>query len=108
MYLIFKRGGYEINWFELKNDLTQNDSPIVFGDFSLYPNPVRDGKLYVRSKSDQILTGIEIFNLQGMIVHSRYSHSSEIEMDVSSFKSGIYFVRVKTENSVLSGKIIIQ
>ena len=108
LYLIFKRGGYEINWFELKNDLTQNDSPIVFGDFSLYPNPVRDGKLYVRSKSDQILTGIEIFNLQGMIVHSRFSHSSEIEMDVSSFKSGIYFVRVKTENSVLSGKIIIQ
>ena len=76
----------------------ENDTTNVISNyenrFEIYPNPVND-KLYIETQT-QILT-IEIYDIyvrrQKSIVNSQRS----TVIDLSELKSGIYFVKVRTE-----------
>lgn len=53
---------------------------------------------------------IELVDLHGKVVYNEFRNATnnvEIKMDVSSFASGLYIVRVRSNNEVLSRKIII-
>ena len=62
--------------------------------FDIYPNPVND-RLYIET---QTLT-IEIYDIYGRRqVTETPSHQGNLSIDVSNLKSGVYFVKVVTEN----------
>ena len=62
--------------------------------FDIYPNPVND-RLYIET---QTLT-IEIYDVYGRRqVTETPSHQGNLSIDVSNLKSGVYFVKVVTEN----------
>ncbi|MBO5956795.1 MAG: choice-of-anchor J domain-containing protein [Bacteroidales bacterium] len=63
--------------------------------FDIYPNPVND-RLYIET---QTLT-IEIYDVYGRIQKLRNSETQKLRnsIDVSNLKSGVYFVKVVTEN----------
>ena len=62
--------------------------------FDIYPNPVND-RLYIET---QTLT-IEIYDIYGRRqVTETPSHQDNLSIDVSSLNSGVYFVKVVTEN----------
>jgi len=74
----------------------------------VYPNPV-ENILHVKSDNDDI-KGIELVDLQGKI----YLKTNESEMpiksksiDLSEFTSGIYIIRIITENSSMTYRIFI-
>jgi len=74
---------------------------------SIYPNPVTSGKVVIASKSDEIISSIELIDLQGKIVKTVKPTQTKTEIEVSSLIKGIYFLRIQTEKSVLSDKIVI-
>jgi len=69
---------------------------------SIYPNPSK-GLLFI----DRIEKGnIEIYNIAGQKISNQKITSEKTQVDLSAQPSGIYFVRVSTEDKVYSQKIV--
>jgi hypothetical protein len=51
---------------------------------------------------------ISIFNSVGSLVWQKNTSGVMVNIDVSSFPGGIYFVKVQNNGSVQTGKIVIQ
>ncbi len=71
--------------------------------FSVYPNPVSDN---LNIKSDKIISSMEIYNLIGHKVYDNTLGASEAQLDVSHLSSGVYLVKIISEKSSETLKII--
>ena len=69
----------------------------------IYPNPT-NGKFSV--KADDICE-IELLNIVGQCVATYDVDDDSYEIDMSGLETGIYFVNVKTENEIITKKIIL-
>ena len=71
----------------------------------IYPNPVLD-RLYIETQT-QALT-IEIYDVFGKVQNLKNSETQKLRnsIDVSSLKSGIYFVKINTEKGNIVKRII--
>lgn len=73
---------------------------------NIYPNPAKDlVKLSVVSGQQ---SAVRIYNVLGMIVDEIEINSNEIEINVSSYKPGIYFINVETSNGNIIKKMIVE
>jgi len=61
-------------------------------EFSVYPNPTVD-KLTI--ESDDAIGTLEIYNLMGVLLHSKKDCDSKVEINVSTLPNGVYFVRTQ-------------
>lgn len=73
--------------------------------FTLYPNPVTDGVLYISSENSSE-KAIEIYDLLGKKVYNSNAISDNVEL--KSLKSGIYFAKVKSNQQASFQKIVIK
>jgi hypothetical protein len=79
-----------------KNDLS---------DIRVYPNPTT-GQLRITNHESRIMN-VEVFDLMGrQFVSNLKSQTSNLLMDLSNLPTGIYFIRIQTENNVITRKII--
>jgi hypothetical protein len=60
-------------------------------NFELYPNPV-DDVLYI--KSDNNINEVNIYNVVGIKLIAVSGQQSAVSVDMSGFKSGVYFVEI--------------
>ncbi len=84
---------------------SQIDKPI-----SISPNP-SDGKLFIRLFSDKLnKVEIEVFTLEGHLVFSgSYANpGTVISLDLQDLPKSFYFVKVKTDQSSVVQKLIIE
>jgi uncharacterized delta-60 repeat protein len=83
------------------NDLLYSD---VFNkeSFNFYPNPAQDF-IYINPTSNSLVDSVEIYNLQGKLLVSFEKINS---INISSLKTGIYIMKMKTNNVVESKRII--
>lgn len=84
------------------SDLT--DSRQADPSVLIYPNPVTD--LLFIDVSESVITEFEVVitDLQGSVV---FNHSGNIhELDLSSLQKGMYFISIKSQESVTTKKII--
>ena len=96
---------------EDNNEGNENDTTNVISNFEnrfeIYPNPVND-RLYIETQAlTQTLT-IEIYDIYGRVQILRNSETQKLSnsIDVSNLKSGIYFVKVRTEEGDIVKRII--
>ncbi len=75
--------------------------------FSMFPNP--SGNEF-KAQTSNFRTGdeIKIFDVTGKTVFTSTMHSSIIDIDVSEFENGIYFVKLSSGNNTSTQKLIIQ
>lgn len=77
-------------------------------EISIYPNPATD---YVNIKSNisEKVKSIEFYNALGQrIYYENVFNISDIKIDVSNFRKGIYFVKVNFESTkIVSSKLIL-
>ncbi len=78
----------QINTFESSDDLR------------IYPNPTTD-RIYIETKD---AVSVELLNING----SPIFNGTKKEIDVSSYKEGIYFIKVTNNSFTITKKIIIQ
>jgi len=86
--------------YEICNVGTEN----ILKDNSLfiYPNPASDNiSIIIPQKSE-----IEISNLQGQIIKRINTTEKQMTIDISGLTKGMYFIKVTTENEIITNKFI--
>lgn len=73
--------------------------------FPIYPNPCNN-KFYF--SNDNLAASLDLFDLNGRLILNQKLGSGKNEINVSSIKQGFYLVRVMSDKSVNSFKIIKQ
>ena len=71
----------------------------------MYPNPT-ESKVVINSK--EVLTSLEITNVNGALVYRNLSPSLSNTIDVSDLKAGTYIVVVKSENKSFHNRLIVK
>jgi len=74
--------------------------------FSLYPNPVSNGKLFMSSKSN-VDKQLEIYSMMGKRVYGKNVNANET-INVSKLNAGIYMVKIKEDEKISTRKLIIK
>ena len=73
--------------------------------FNVYPNPVRDGVIYVNT--NQALNGIiELRNLQGQLVAAKAINNQQESIEIDA-ESGMYFISIIENDKVISSQKVI-
>jgi hypothetical protein len=82
---------YEINCGEGIYETEQTSS------LNLYPNPVQD-KLYIEAETE--IEEIVVYDVYGRVQNLRISETQKLRnsIDVTNLNSGVYFVKIVTEN----------
>jgi hypothetical protein len=78
------------------NDFSQNE-------ISVYPNPT-NGLLNINSTS--VIENIEIFDMLGRQLINKSINQTDVELDLSTFQSGVYFIKIESNGSSETRKII--
>lgn len=78
-------------------------------ELRLYPNPVAQGDVMIDFQDDlRSEMTVRVFDPTGKIIENAIFHDSDRNLDVSSLKSGIYFVLVTTTSCQKVAKLIVQ
>ena len=86
--------------------LTKNNiKAIQYNDIEIFPNPASN-QLFINN-SDVLLQDIFIYNIMGKEIR-RYSVSTtRIILDISNLQPGMYFLKILTEQGILTRKVQI-
>jgi len=80
-------------------------------EYSLYPNPVADGNIYLKISSGEELTNLKatVYNSVGQVLQVRDNLQAGIEYTFSmkNLPGGIYFVKVESANAASVQKVIV-
>jgi hypothetical protein len=70
----------------------------------VYPNPAKD---FVKlSAISGHLSVVKIYNSLGMLVEEIEVNADEVEINLSGYNAGVYFINIETENGVAVEKVI--
>ncbi len=74
--------------------------------FSVYPNPITDGYVTIRS-ANQIEKSVQIYDVLGkQVINATVTNNERI--NVSNLNAGIYILKVKEDGKIATRKLIIQ
>jgi hypothetical protein len=82
---------------------TLNNSEISSSLMTLYPNPFNDYIVIEGLKSN---FSFDIYNVSGKLIQSNQEATSGTQIDTKSFQSGIYILKIVSENETIVKKII--
>lgn len=74
-------------------------------DFSVYPNPASDNLIV--SVNDYLNSSVIIISVLGTQVYTGVLNSNSEHIDISDLNSGIYFLSIKTNNTIVGTQKII-
>lgn len=75
--------------------------------FSLFPNPASD-HISIKGENVSIRNAdISLHNIIGEEVMHIKSESNQLKIDLSPYKNGIYFIRIRTSEGIATKKIIV-
>jgi hypothetical protein len=83
-------------------DVVKND----ISNFSLYPNPVKGGKVFINSANTYAERSVAVFDVLGKQVVSQKGTQNNI--DVSHLNKGVYIMKVEEEGKVATRKLVIE
>jgi len=74
--------------------------------FSLYPNPVKGGKVFINSANNYAERTVQVFDVLGkQVVNQKGTQNS---IDVSHLNKGVYIMKVTEEGKVATRKLVIE
>ena len=74
-------------------------------NFEVYPNPV-ENVLYINAKEN--IKEVNVYNVVGVMMTTVNGQQTTVSVDMNGYKSGIYFVEIKTEKGNLIKKIVVE
>jgi len=75
-------------------------------DISIFPNPTLGQINFQMDYSENVQ--VTIFNVLGKCIYTNYFDDSKCSIDLNAQPAGIYFIKIKSENNIITKKIIIQ
>ncbi len=82
-------------------------SAVVGKEILVYPNPVNSGRFTVNVPENSGWCSVSLFNSAGMMVQSGIYEGYSFSVAAGDLQSGLYYVRVQTDNDIYVSKIII-
>ncbi|MEP7197337.1 MAG: T9SS type A sorting domain-containing protein [Saprospiraceae bacterium] len=89
-------------------DSLTNVQEVIKNEFKIYPNPTENT---IHIKSVRVLDELQttIYDCQGnMFINRTFQNESEVDLDLSLLSSGIYFLKINSDNKMLHFKKIIK
>ena len=91
-----------------------NDVPVIISSLdeeteattAIFPNPAKN-TLNITSYNTKV-NSVEIYNLNGQLVLNKTLNTYLSQINISSLTSGIYIVDIKSENTTIKRKLIIE
>ncbi len=83
--------------------LTLANDTFLFQNLKIQPNPVAD--IFTVSNQNN-LNLVEVYNTIGQTIISKKVNDNQVKVDLSNYNSGVYFVKVYSENQNKTIKII--
>ncbi len=84
------------NTFVIVNDSTDS----IASEVTIYPNPVTDNELNVKSHPDDLILNVEITSPKGALVLKQpYDKLEEVALDISALTPGSYIILIFTEHN---------
>ena len=71
----------------------------------IYPNPASD---ILRIGSNGNIQHVRMMNSLGQVVFDREMNDSNTQVDIGSFRSGVYFIQVDTDHGTTTQKFIVE
>jgi hypothetical protein len=71
--------------------------------FSYYPNPVND---MLNLSYSQDMNSVKVFNMVGQELLNKEVNASTVQIDLSSFANGAYFIQVTTGTAMKTVRVI--
>jgi PKD repeat protein len=97
--------------FEVLCDICESiDESMLRNSLSIYPNPT-NGEFTVEFNMNIGTTQVEVVNLLNQVVYSNnvdVNTNTTLKVDLSSVGDGIYFVRIKAQNSESIRKVVVR
>lgn len=84
--------------------LSVNDFNLNANDIFVYPNP-SNGIFNIKNESKQTISLIEVLDINGRIINVN-SKINTTSIDLSNVNSGIYFLKIHTEDTMITKKVI--
>ena len=69
----------------------------------VYPNPAKD----VLNINAEAMTRVSIMNTLGQTVYDKAVDTDDVVLDMTQFESGVYMLRITTENGVATQRIMV-
>lgn len=87
---------------------TNSITETSFDRLKMYPNPVNEKLTLDINTNGVTINSFEILSSQGQVLSTRSIDNSMINetMDISNYASGIYFIKINTENGSLTQRFI--
>ena len=85
--------------------------PIRFDlDYSIMvaPNPAKDFITITLDKINNSISTIQLFNAAGNLVFTEQTNLSKININVSAFARGLYFIKIINAEEVATQKVLLQ
>lgn len=77
------------------------------GEIDVFPNPATDF-VNIKSYKNNLIKTVQLVNMSGQVLfESNNINQSEVEMSIANRVTGVYYVRVLTENAIFTRKIQI-
>lgn len=86
--------------------VTATDEKAALSTLKIYPNPVRNGSLFINANSI-LIENYQLMNTLGQVLESANVEQNTAEINVQTLPSGVYFIRVATDKGVLTQKIVV-
>ena len=86
--------------FYVKNPVGVNN-PINSINFSIFPNPVNNNLFINANNIDNSQYTIEICDIFGKIIYTNLLINNHLKIDMSAYQSGIYFIKIITDNQII-------
>jgi hypothetical protein len=96
----------------LRNVLRANRFKSVameFDDVRIFPNPA-SGMFTIQLPQNEGVTtwNIGLFDLRGQLLESQTSQRRQVKLNAAKFSAGLYLIRVQSEGSTISKRVVIQ
>ncbi|MCX6230806.1 MAG: T9SS type A sorting domain-containing protein [Bacteroidetes bacterium] len=80
---------------------------LIAGKVSIYPNPAKDN-LIIELKESKVLqnNNVSIYNIQGQLLKQLTLKESKTEIDIHSFATGIYIVKVNNQKESFVSRFV--
>ncbi|MEA2043094.1 MAG: T9SS type A sorting domain-containing protein, partial [Bacteroidota bacterium] len=86
-------------------NINENNSGFLI---NIYPNPTTGIFTIKNLKASERPLNVEITNINGQIIKQYSIINNQSEIDLSGQAKGIYFVKIQTDKTTYTNKIIVQ
>ena len=90
-----------------KNTLSTLTINVVNNLIVLYPNPAKD-KINISLSNTLNSVTAKVYDVTGKLILSKNLNSAESQIDISQLQTGIYFIKIETENASTTKRFIKQ